>query len=388
MRRLAVTSTLVALAALSYAAPGLAQNTTTANDSTAHRAALPPMPRPANDSIFRRARRLVSDGNGAAGRALVDTILKATPEGTTAYGDALYWQGALAETAADAERAYRRVIVEYPLSTYNDDALLAIAELEQARGDRAGALAHLQRFVREHPSSPGRAVAALAAGRLAFEQRDMRTGCAMIAEARASASNTDVELRNQIDYFHTRCPAQSTAAVSAAPAVETPAPVTEPPVATTPIATPVEKPMKPAAKPAPAAAAKAVKPAVKPAAESSAKAPEKAVVSEKNKGAMTLRRDSAPSVKAPAPARATASVRESYTIQLAAYNTRADADRLVAKLASRGVTARVSGEDKPFRVRLGFYKTRQAAANEVAALKARGIIGFVTTEPAPEGKTP
>jgi cell division protein FtsN len=93
-------------------------------------------------------------------------------------------------------------------------------------------------------------------------------------------------------------------------------------------------------------------------------------------------------VKAPAPARATASARESYTIQLAAYNTRADADRLVAKLASRGVTARVSGENKPFRVRLGFYKTRQAAANEVAALKARGIIGFVTTEPAPEGKTP
>jgi cell division septation protein DedD len=392
MRRLAVTSTLVALAALCHAEPGGAQNVTTSSDSNAHRAALPPMPRPANDSIFRRARRLVSEGKGAAGRALVDSILKATPEGTTAYGDALYWQGALAETAADAERAYRRVIVEYPISTYNDDALLAIAELEQARGDRAGALAHLQRFVREHPSSPGRAVAALAAGRLAFEQRDTRTACAMMTEARASVSNTDVELRNQIEYFNSRCPAQPTAVASAAPA-DLPAPV--------PVDTPAAKPaLVPAPVPAPAPAPKSVakpaaaKAAAKVAEKVAEKAPAKAVkaAASESSSAMTLRRDSVSNRTAPTKAAtkapAASSARESYTIQLAAYNTRADADRLVAKLAARGVKARVSGNAKPFRVRLDFYKTRQAAANEVAALKARGIIGFVTTEPTPEGKTP
>ena len=87
------------------------------------------------------------------------------PEGTPAYGDALFWRGALAETAADAERDYRRVIVEYPLSPYADDALLSLAELEQARGDRAAASQHLQRFVREHPASPARARAGLAAAR-------------------------------------------------------------------------------------------------------------------------------------------------------------------------------------------------------------------------------
>ncbi|MBA3672261.1 MAG: hypothetical protein H0W68_09600, partial [Gemmatimonadaceae bacterium] len=137
---------------------------------------------PATDSLFRRARRQVGEGNGAAGRALVDSLLRSADQGTTAYGDALYWRGALAETAAQAERDYRRVIVEYPLSVYADDALLAIAELEQARGDRAGALQHLQRFVREHPASLARGIAALAAARLAFEQRDTRTGCAMITE--------------------------------------------------------------------------------------------------------------------------------------------------------------------------------------------------------------
>ena len=56
---------------------------------------------------------------------------------STSYGDAIFWRGALAETAADAERDYRRVIVEYPLSPYADDALLSLAELEQARSDFA-----------------------------------------------------------------------------------------------------------------------------------------------------------------------------------------------------------------------------------------------------------
>ena len=78
-----------------------------------------------------------------------------------------------------------------------------------------------------------------------------------------------------------------------------------------------------------------------------------------------------------------------YTIQLAAYDTRPPAEQLVRKLATRGVTARVSGTAKPFRVRLDFYRTRQEAANVVSALKARGIIGFVTEEvPPTETRSP
>ena len=145
-----------------------------------------------NDSIFRRARRMVSEGNGAVGRAVVDSLLKQAPEGSAAYGDALYWRGALAETAAEAERDYRRVIVEYPVSAYADDALISLAQLEQARGDRAAALQHYQKFVREHPVSSTRGIVALAATRLAFEQRDTKAGCAMVIEARASVPAADV----------------------------------------------------------------------------------------------------------------------------------------------------------------------------------------------------
>lgn len=325
-----------------------------------------------NDSFFRRARRMVSEGNGTAGRALVDSLLKKTEEGTTAYGDALFWRGALAETAADAERDYRRVIVEYPLSNYADDALLAIVELEQARGDRAGALAHLQRFVREHPVSPARGVAALAAARLAFDQRDTKTGCAMIADARTSAPATDVELRNQIDYFGSRCTAASAAD---APVVQT-----------APLSPPRDSaPAAPKKKLADATAKEIKKPASPKPASSAAK-----TVSAKPVVKAPPTASPAPEGITPKPApAATVKSKGIYTIQLAAYNTRTDAEQLVKKLESKGVAARVSGTAKPFRVRLDFYPTRQAAQEEVALLKQRGIIGFVTTEErAPEGKSP
>lgn len=301
--------------------------------------ALAPIARPANDSLFRRARRLVGEGSGAAGRALVDSLLRAASEGTPAYGDALYWRGALQETATDAERDYRRVIVEYPLAYYMDDALLAIAELEQARGDRAGALQHLQRFVREHPVSPARGVAALGAARLAFEQHDTRTGCAMVNEARASMTAGTVEIRNQLAPYEGRCPAL-------------PAPRVAAPKTAAPARAEVSND----------SAGHALQPSSTRPSTSLPAAP------------MTLRRDSA-RTQAAHSARA-----GTHTIQLAAYNTKAEAERLVTKLASRGVHARVSGSSKPFRVRLGFFGTPGEAATEVAALKARGIIGFVTTE--------
>jgi cell division protein FtsN len=366
-------------------------------------------PASANDSLFRRARRMVADGNGVAGRALVDSLLKQAPEGSAAFGDALYWRGALAQTAADAEHDYRRVIVEYPLSIYADDALLAIAELEQARGDRDGALQHLQRFVREHPVSSARGVAALAAARLAFEERDTRTGCAMISEARVSASQTDVELRNQIDYFGNRCTATEAAAVAqsttapAQPAAgrdsirSVPAPTAGKPTTTVAGKGGAARPAatgKPVAKAPGKAGAKTpekVSGETAVAEKAVAKVPDAVVEAPAEKTAPPKIIEKAadkpvekPATKASAPP-AVASMpapkpRGIYTIQLAAYGTRPDAERLVAKLATRGVKARVSGTEKPFRVRLDFYPTRQAALDEVAALRAKSIIGFVTTE--------
>ena len=338
-------------------------------------------PLPPTDSVYNRARRLVSEGDGVTGRALVDSMLRAATEGTPAYGDALYWHGALAETASDAEHAYRRVIVEYPLSPYSDDALLALAELEQARGDRAAAYQHLQRFVREHPMGPARARAGLAAARLAFEQRDVPRGCAMIADARRSAGSADVELRNQIDYQGARCPA----ATASAPVAATPAPTTAAPT--------VRSSGSPAGTSSTSPRASSSEPATKPttaSATQNTELPSRADTAT-NRAATTTAPRNAPTTSAPIakePAAREPALRGIWTIQLAAYNTRADAEALVRKLAMRDVKARISGNSKPFRVRLDYYDTRQQAAARVAELKQRGIIGFVTDEPRTAGAAP
>ena len=55
-----------------------------------------------------------------------------------------------------------------------------------------------------------------------------------------------------------------------------------------------------------------------------------------------------------------------YTVQVAAYDTRAQADRLATRLRGEGFEARVVGTKKPFRVRVGHYATHTEA---VAASK-------------------
>lgn len=319
-------------------------------------------PPSANDSLFRRARRLVSEGNGAAGRALVDTLLSREQEGRAGYGDALYWRGALAETAADAERDYRRVIVEYPLSAYVDDALLAMAELEQARGDRAGALQHLQRFVREHPVSTARGTAAFAGARLAFELGDTRAACNLITDARSSIASDEVELRNQIDYYAARCPSS----VAAAPAPSTGA---TPPSRDSSRIVPTGTPPSPTRQPkvtVPMTPPARIPPAV------ASPTPTSTPTTPTAPPATPTR-----TIPGQAAARKTTTM---FTVQLAAYNTLAQATALVARLEKKGVHARVSGTAKPFRVRLALHSTRKAAVDDAAALKAKSIVGFVTTE--------
>ena len=354
MHRYAPTLALLLISALAEA-----QSTPT--DTTLR--AVGESPRPAADSLFRRARRLVAEGNGAAGRALVDSLMRVADPTTPAYGDALYWHGALAPTAAEAERDYRRVIVEYPLAEYADDALLAIAELEQARGDRAAALLHLQRFVKEHPSSPARGNAALGAARLAFEQRDAALGCSMIAAARTSVAASDVELRNQVDYHGRQCPRSTAASASASVVAAAPAPVSTMP-----------DPVTPAPRPATTSAAPVASSGVASTSVARQAPPRRDTV-------QTPRPTTAPAALPPAAASSSGPRGSTmYTIQVAAYDTRPPAEQLVRTLAARNVTARVSGAAKPFRVRLDFYRTRKEAVEAAAALKARGIVGFVTEE--------
>ena len=72
-----------------------------------------------------------------------------------------------------------------------------------------------------------------------------------------------------------------------------------------------------------------------------------------------------------------ASDRARYTVQIAAYDTRAQAEAVVKRLVKRGMAARVDGTRKPYRVRVGRFDTRAEATAALARLKKAGQKGFV-----------
>ena len=162
-------------------------------------------PSPATESVFVRAQRMVTAGQDSAGRAVVDSVLRATAEGTPRYAEALFWRATLSKTAAAAERDYRLIAVEYPLSPRAQEALFRLAQLETTRGERASARAHLTRIQREHPYGSMSTRANVMLAQLAFGDGDIVAGCAAVSAARENLTAADVELRNQLDYYAPRC---------------------------------------------------------------------------------------------------------------------------------------------------------------------------------------
>lgn len=247
----------------------------------------------ATNPVYSRAQALVSEGQGAVGRALVDSMYRATAPGSGERAEALFWRATLAPTAADAERDYRAIVVDHATSPRVEDALLRLAQLELARGDRDGALRHLQRLATEFPGSGQSARTSYWTARVLFERNDLTAACAANAQAVARVAANDVELRNQIEYQQQRCRGAVVAA-------------------TTPVA----------------------RPAAPPAART-------------------------------------------YSVQVAATNTRAGAQTIVNRMSARGYQARIDGTAAPFRVRVGRYDTRAAAARLLNEMKAKGIDGFI-----------
>src|SRR4026208_1889367 len=92
-------------------------------------------PRP-TDPVFVRAQTLVSDGNGAAGRALIHSRIKGTSPTARLYPEALFWRASLASNAADAESDYKHIVVDYPLAPQAEDALLRLGAAGPARRGR------------------------------------------------------------------------------------------------------------------------------------------------------------------------------------------------------------------------------------------------------------
>src|SRR6185436_2375120 len=325
----------------------------------------------ATDPVFVRAQAMVSDGNGAAGRALIDSVIKATPPMAPLYPQALFWRASLASNAADAESDYKHIVVDYPLAPQAADALLRLAQLELARGDRDGALAHLQRIPRDYPRSKSLARASYWTARVLFEKNDIPHACAANESALSQADSTEIELRNQIQYQGQRCPPPASVAAASAPAVPASSPSTVP-------ASPAVTSSAPAvtnvsAQPPrlqPPVEANEVKPSIVDPAKAAKIPAEKPVAVEKSV--------SSPVAAASSPA---ATATSGYSVQVAAYNHKADADKLVATLKGRGYAARVDETVTPFRVRIGRYATENDAEDALKKLKAKHMDGFVVKAP-------
>ena len=79
----------------------------------------------------------------------------------------------------------------------------------------------------------------------------------------------------------------------------------------------------------------------------------------------------------PAPSRKSPAGSGRYSVQLAAYDTRAEANDAVQRFQRRDINTRIDGEQKPFRVRVGYYASRVAAIKALGRLKKLGVNGFV-----------
>lgn len=215
MRRLLrlLTASLILLAA-----PLAAQDSAAVRDTAAEHSA--------RREALQRAQRLVNDGFGAEGRAVVDSLLNRTEPRSAEEAEILFWRATLAAAWDAAQRDYLRVMLEHDRSAFAAPAMLRLAQGELTRGDRDAALRYLERLAREAPESAVRAEAGLWHGRLLLETGARAEGCGMLQALRPRVAADATLLAQQYESALANC-ANATVAESA-PA---PAPSTSPPAA-------------------------------------------------------------------------------------------------------------------------------------------------------------
>lgn len=275
---------------------------------------------PAMDRAIARARAAVDAGNGDNARTVLDSLVAASPSGSNDLAEALFWRATLAERLGDAERDWKRLVIDVPLAPRASDALLRLGELEMLRGHPADARTYFARVVREFPAPSTRARSQLWIAKSYAAQRDMPRACVSLADASAIGV-PDGELRLQAEEMGRQCATIDRKLIAQVMA-DTVAPAK--------------------AIGAKGTGANAV--GAKPAAA--------ARVAEVPKGAR-------------------------FSVQVAAFDTRDEAADFVERLSARGIEARIDGSEKPFRVRVGYFATRAGANAELAKLKKVGQAGFI-----------
>ena len=126
-------------------------------------------------------------------------------ESPDALAEALYWRGAMPQSAEDAEHAFKDLVQKFPDSRRVPAALLGLAQSELARGNRVGALALYQEVIDRFPSDSARPRAYVLAAVVQLDSGDTVAACRSIA-ATDSASLGDRLLIGKMEQVAAVCP--------------------------------------------------------------------------------------------------------------------------------------------------------------------------------------
>jgi tetratricopeptide (TPR) repeat protein len=263
-----------------------------------------------DDARLVEAIRLAQDGLGDSARVVVSRLLTATPPTDTLYPQILYTQGLLAKTIDERRRLYQRIAVEYATSAWADDALLRLAMQDYAEANPSGTVKNVERIRSDYPTSPLMAYAAYWGARAYFDLKKPAEACRWLNEGLAQVGD-NVELQNQLSFYHGRCTNLAQAAESTK---------TDKSTKTDTVTTKPKSPAPATAKP-----------------------------------------------ESPAPATAGAG----FTVQVGAVKTKSAADKLAADLRAAGFEARVVQTDFLYRVRVGHFAQRADAEKLAAKIKAK-----------------
>ena len=151
------------------------------------------------DPRLTAAVRLAQGGRMDSARTVVDRLLNTLAPTDSVFPEALYVSGMLSPP-----RNLQRVIVEFGMSPWADDALLGLTQFYSAQRDPAATVQVAERLRHDYPDSPLRPRAAFPAARAYFDLKDETNGCVLIREALEGGS-TDVEFHNQVSFYAARC---------------------------------------------------------------------------------------------------------------------------------------------------------------------------------------
>ncbi|HXI64090.1 MAG TPA: SPOR domain-containing protein [Gemmatimonadales bacterium] len=156
-----------------------------------------------SDTVRAAALRIAQTRPDSA-RAMIRRLVARLSPQDSLYPGALFTAGRLAADATTAATSLQRVVVEYGRSVWADSAMVLLTQLYFAQGDPAATVQAAERLRLDYPDSPLKPRADFWGARAYFDLKDDVHGCGLIQEA-LNGAGTDVEFKNQVAFYASRC---------------------------------------------------------------------------------------------------------------------------------------------------------------------------------------